>query len=1216
MNTPSKQNSIKQSLKSAFRKIPVAQWEIDKFKTELHHLLEITKRQITESEEYHKNNLKSFLQNTYCFSQSYYLNTKNKNDLVIHNSKEDNSRVGVIIETKKPNNRAEMLTFNKFNVKSLQQLIYYYLEERVNHNNTDLKHLIITDIYNWFIFDSLTFDDFFYKNNKLVKEFKDFQSDRLSGKNKDFFYKEIASKYINENQDKLKQKCTYFNFNDYHNVEDNKLISLYKILSPEHLLKLPFINDSNSLDKGFYNELLYIIGLEEVGDNKKIIQRLPSNNRKEGSLLENIIYNLQIYDKLSNLDNLLSFGEKEEEQLFNVSLQLVITWINRILFLKLLEAQLINYNQEESYSFLNINKINNFNDLDTLFFQVLAKKITDRQAINQEKFSFIPYLNSSLFEITELENKTLLIGNLNNEKKLPLFNKTILKDDNSNQKTGESNTLDYLFSFLSAYNFSSEGKEEIQQEKKTLINASVLGLIFEKINGYKDGSFFTPGFITMYMCKESIIRAVMQKFKEIKGWNCNNIEELKEYIEYQKPEVRNEVNDIINSLKICDPAVGSGHFLVSALNEIIALKSQLKILQDKEGKRIKEYEIEVENDELIIKDEDGELYTYKPKFSLTHSLQETLFQEKKKIIENCLFGVDININSVNICRLRLWIELLKNAYYKTSTLTPNPSPKGRGENRTLETLPNIDINIKCGNSLISRFDLQSDLKLALKKHKLTIEDYQQAIKTYHNPKNKQEKQEIEKLIKQIKDNFTTVMTGNDPLQQELRKKESELYSLQNQQSLFAESAKEKKAREKKEKDLEKQINFLIQAIEDKQNNAIYRHGFEWRFEFPEVLNKNGDFIGFDIVIGNPPYGVKLSSQEKNIIFYNNEINDISWNTAYIFIGLANLISKKDGYIYYIIPKGIAYVPNLQNVRKFLADKFISQFLVDTSEVFTQSGVQLETIILGLKNKISNYQYKLKTGYVIDQKFILNEIDSDIVMSEFKIGIWLNQNNYSIINKIQNQSIELGKIYESKRGIGINKFVKNKKENDNDVLIIGGKFIEKYYYSGQSFASLEKIKEKDKWVNQFPKIILQEIVGRYGKPIFGNFRKIKLNANIDYDGIYTLDTVVNLFKKDNSYSEEYILGLLNSKLISWYFHIYMSCFSQLTLHSGNEQSRNIPIKKVSEKEEKLFIKLVREILEEKRKNPLADTSKLEREIDLLVYQLYGLTEEEIKIIEGE
>ena len=337
-------------------------------------------------------------------------------------------------------------------------------------------------------------------------------------------------------------------------------------------------------------------------------------------------------------------------------LPLAITWINRVLFLKLLEAQLIKYHKgDQSFSFLSLTKVQSYGDLNSLFFSVLACEQRDRSASVKTIFATVPYLNSSLFEPTEIEQLTIFISNLRDES-LPIFSSSVLKDSNGKRRTGQLNALEYLFDFLNAYDFSSEGSEEIQEENKTLINASVLGLIFEKINGYKDGSFFTPGFITMYMCRETIRRAVVQKFNEIQGWDCQDIAQL-----YDKVKDKPEANKIINSLKICDPAVGSGHFLVSALNEIIAIKSELNILLDGEGKTLRDYQIEVVNDELIVTDDDGKLFEYNPKSRESQRIQETLFHEKQTIIESCLFGIDINPNSVKICRLRLWIELLKNA---------------------------------------------------------------------------------------------------------------------------------------------------------------------------------------------------------------------------------------------------------------------------------------------------------------------------------------------------------------------------------------------------------------------------------------------------------------------------------------------------------------------------------------------------------------------------
>ena len=250
------------------------------------------------------------------------------------------------------------------------------------------------------------------------------------------------------------------------------------------------------------------------------------------------------------------------------------------------------------FRFLNIVRVHDYDELNKLFFQVLAVKDSDRDEKIKENFGNIPYLNSSLFEPGDLEHRTIRISNLDDHLKLPVLSNTVLKDKAGKKLTGEIDPLQYLFEFLDSYDFSGEGSEDIQEENKTLINASVLGLIFEKINGYKDGSFFTPGFITMYMCHETIRRAVVQKFNEAKGWKCETINSV-----YNKIEDIEEANKIINSLRICDPAVGSGHFLVSALNEIIAIKTELKVLTDKEGKRLKEYTVEVINDELIITDE-------------------------------------------------------------------------------------------------------------------------------------------------------------------------------------------------------------------------------------------------------------------------------------------------------------------------------------------------------------------------------------------------------------------------------------------------------------------------------------------------------------------------------------------------------------------------------------------------------------------------------------
>ncbi|MEX0994506.1 MAG: hypothetical protein WD599_03195, partial [Balneolaceae bacterium] len=300
------------------------------------------------------------------------------------------------------------------------------------------------------------------------------------------------------------------------------------------------------------------------------------------------------------------YGEDQEEQLFNVAMELVITWINRMLFLKLLEAQLFRYHrQDRKFRFLNPKVIDGFDELNKLFFQVLARREEDRSSDVNEKFGHIPYLNSSLFDAFTLEKYTFHISGLDDHFEIPVYNRSVLTKERGNSL----NTLEYLFRFLDAYDFSTEGYEEIRDESKTLINASVLGLIFEKINGYKDGSFYTPGFITEYMARETLRKAVIDTCNREYGWDCSDFTELYNHIHREKLSLK-EANHLINDLKICDPAVGSGHFLVSCLNELLAIKSELGILCDSDGKLLHGASITVENDELIIAWKDDELFEY------------------------------------------------------------------------------------------------------------------------------------------------------------------------------------------------------------------------------------------------------------------------------------------------------------------------------------------------------------------------------------------------------------------------------------------------------------------------------------------------------------------------------------------------------------------------------------------------------------------------------
>ena len=311
-------NNLKprKALNKAFLKVKANRLDIEKFKKNLISLIDAIKP--CESEEFHKNLVSDFLKNTY-YGAGHFINTKGRNDLVIHNGNASTSTVGVIVEAKKPTNKAEMLSLTNINTKAFQELVLYYLRERITLKNLEIKHLVATNIYEWYIFDAGVFEKEFAQNKKLVQQFTDFEEGRLSGNTTDFFYKEIAAPAI----EALKQEITFthFDIREYDSPlrnedkkDDNLLIALFKLLSPEHLLKLPFANDSNSLDKAFYSELLHIIGLTETKEGgKKLIQRKREGERNAGSLMESAIFQLDNLDKISRLDKPSQFGENQQE---------------------------------------------------------------------------------------------------------------------------------------------------------------------------------------------------------------------------------------------------------------------------------------------------------------------------------------------------------------------------------------------------------------------------------------------------------------------------------------------------------------------------------------------------------------------------------------------------------------------------------------------------------------------------------------------------------------------------------------------------------------------------------------------------------------------------------------------------------------------------------------------------------------------------------------
>jgi len=1240
--------TIAKSLNKAYRQVPVDRLVFDGFKAQLRNYYE--QISVINTEEKLKGDLMDFLKLTF-YGQCYKVSPNGDIDCAIHLGGNIEAPVGVIIEVKKPTNVGEMITREDLNRKALQELLLYYLRERHTNKNIQLKQLIVTNIYEYFVFDAQEFERLFYSNKKLIKRFEEFNDGALTSEKTDFFYKEIAADFIAKVLDQI--TYTWFDIRKYKPFldtgNDKRLIELFKFFSPEHLLKKRFQNDSNSLNTKFYSELLYIIGLEEVVEkdsNKHIITRRKEGERNQASILENAITILDSEDWLDNVKERYSFGKNRQEQLFGVALALTIGWVNRVLFLKLLEAQLVKYHKgDQSYAFMRPFVIPDYDELNKLFFQVLAKRIADRSESVSTKYGKVPYLNSSLFEISQLERQTIRISSLDNSE-LPLFSGTVLKDGQK-PRYAKLPTLRYLLEFLDAYDFASEGTEEVQEQAKTLINASVLGLIFEKINGHRDGSVFTPGAVTMYMSREAIQQTVVCRFNEEMGWSCKDYEALKN----KDIEDYAQANAIVDSLRICDPAVGSGHFLVSVLNEVIRTKYDLGILIDGSGKRIKkqDYSIDIENDELLVSDEDGNPVSYIPGNQESQRIQETLFNEKRKIIENCLFGVDLNPNAVNICRLRLWIELLKNAYYtKESDYTE------------LETLPNIDINIKVGNSLLHRFDLGQDISEILRKNGISIGAYRKAVSDYKNAHSKEEKRDLEDYLRQIKGNLRTQISLKDPKVVSLNKLKGDLDNLLAPQ-LFEISKKEQTQRNKQAKDLQARIAKIQAEVDEIRDNKIFLGAFEWRIEFPEVLDEDGRFVGFDCVIGNPPYIQlqKMGADADALQKMSYETYERTGDIYCLFYEMGMKLLKPGALLSFITSNGWMKSAYGKDLRAMLTSQYQPSLLIDFAgyKVFDsatvdvnilsviKSNTQHETTACSIKKdefeveKLSDY---VQTHAVLsrisssESWSILSDIERSIKAKIEAIGTplkdWDIQINYGIKTGFNDAFI----IDSAKRNEILDACqTEDERQLTAEIIrpILRGRDIRRYGYDWADLwlinthngirGEIERIHIEDyPAIKQHLDYYWDKIEPRadQGETAY-NLRNcaylddlsktkivwIELSDESKFaicENLVPLNTVFFL----TGAHLHHILGLLNSKLVHWYFTTCLGTSSGVGTNRWLKYTiEQLPLVPYSDD------KLSQLVID--RLSPETNTDKCEEQIDALICELYGLSPDEMSFIIG-
>ncbi|ECP7635822.1 class I SAM-dependent DNA methyltransferase [Campylobacter coli] len=1259
----------KEFLNPYYRKKPILEAELNEFIKALKDYKTSLENNLKNNEDsLVANALSKFFENLHFECEIKSIHKGNSGiDLALKKDKQ----IQVIIEAKLPHSK-EFFSQSKPNCKALHECILYYLRER-KALNSSLKHIIITDFYRFYIFKADLFEELFNKNKYFKEAFENFESkNSLFKGNTDEFYKECekllsSEKYLDSitRKDLFDEPSLKGVFIDLKPILEqekpsfSKLKPVFKIFHKDFLLSEFNPNDANLLNNAFYKELLYILGLCESKQNSKLIIAKSQESEEEQGTFYTAI------------------NSKLKEENFETILKLLILWLNRILFLKLIESNLVRFNDDKNLKFLNFKKIPDFDKLSELFFEVLAKEKSTRK---KSEFAYLPYLNSSLFEKQSIEN-TLEISSLSNDLKLFYYKNTVLKDDKCKAKKGQVGLLEYLFEFLDSFDFGSDDEQSEILSQKELISSSVLGNVFEKLNGYKEGSFYTPSFITSYMCKESITKVVLDKFNAQFDLDAKDISELRKSLRKEDKKAQKE---LLNSIKICDPAVGSGHFLVSALNVMLSIYDELNLFDE-------EFYLEVQNDEILITGRKGEFIEYKrpstPK-DKAHLIQQELFHTKKDIIENNLFGVDINPNSCEITKLRLWIELLKHSFYQSFD----------DENyHDLKTLPNIDINIKCGNSLVSYFETGKSLshypniKERINKYKRIVKDYKEGFYI--------DKNLIAKEIKNLQESFK-----NFCLKDKFNKEIKQLTNGANEYSkkygdFLADEHHDEKFKSFFSKNMfefsfDEKVAIKEFANLKKEYDNIFNlesnHPFEWRFEFPEILDDDGNFKGFDLIIGNPPYIKEAENKElftntKKLRTYQGKM-DI-W---YHFVGRGFDILKNNGYLAFIATNNWVTNSGAKKLRNIVLEESQILSLVDFSSFMVFDSASIQTMIMSFQKTKppKNYEFhfaKITTQTPIyedalsllkNEKTQNNEILSINLTPKKFIDKTLNftKSDYEeLFNKIQ----KYGKFYLEEREVAQGIVYPQENINKKSLEILGNNF-----YLGQGIQKLTNEEVENLNLLKNEKILLKPIfesdnIQKYFVKRYNYFWVIYTNSSFknpnsmdDYPNLKKhLDKFQNVITSDNkpyglhrardekfftgsprivalrkcvgepkfSYVDfdcyvsatfyviktqrinvKYLTAILNSKLVAFWLK-HKGKMQGNNYQIDKEPLLNIPIVTINSKNQKIadeLINLVDEILKAKEQDKNANTQELENKINSLTYKLYNLTEEEIKIIEGK
>ncbi len=881
---------------------------------------------------------------------------------------------------------------------------------------------------------------------------------------------------------------------------------------------------------------------------------------------------------------------------------------------------------------------NFFNDiLEPLFYEALATKRDDDYYSHFD--CKIPFLNGGLFEPINNYDWVNTYINIPDE----IFSNTI------RTKQGDIGTG--ILDVFERYNFTV--KEDEPLDKEVAVDPEMLGKVFENLLEVKDrkskGTYYTPREIVHYMCRESLINYLDSALNpnpdnlKIKKEDTSKLIHLGDLVsfndlakikgaksyDFELPEsIRENANIIdekLEGIKICDPAIGSGAFPVGMMSEIVKARDVLtNYIDDKKNRTI---------------------YNFK-----CHAIQESIY------------GVDIDPSAVDIAKLRLWLSLVVD----------------EEEYKTIKPLPNLDYKIMQGNSLLEEYggiklfdekllglpiNYEQERIENLKRRREELE--KQILKYYKdNPElSKHQKIErpvklyqLEEELKKVKASLNLELYKSDSPNMDLFKGKKRELIWQKLNTLHKElfNTYQREEKTKVKNDIERLEWDLIEAtLKDQGKEYLIpkinqfkksntRPFFLWKLHFAEVFQEKG---GFDVVIGNPPYGLLNKKQNKStghiisseeIIIYKNtkEFKPALGGMVNVFrlfiVKSINIIRQK-GFFSEIFPLAFIGDISASQLRKWILNNYqiigIEAFPErDNEKTRVFENVKMSVCILNLFKEMGSNKFFVRINWdkYIDESNEMTFINkNDIALidnTHFTIPL-LREKDLCLLKKVYSISKILSSLAHCYTGeIDITLGKKYITDNPNDSILIKGAIIDCYLIRKKMSQGEIKYLNSKLYLkeNHGVKSLHHRMKRIVMQGITGINERIRLKMMIIDQGIFCANSVNYLIFKNRNVILKYYLALLNSSLLNYIFKL-----NSTNSNVNGYEIDNLPIISTNNSNQNPFIELVDKILAITKDDDYLNNStkqakvkEYEHQIDQMVYDLYGLTKEEIAIVEGK